>query len=117
MSIVESQTSHSAVDTTTIWTRVTESLWVASAHDEFLGMVEAVGDRYRASDRRGILIAEAADLDGGKRQVLHPGGRAYDRRRRSEPEPADLHLALATAVIAGVVCAASLVMLLTGLGS
>jgi hypothetical protein len=118
MSIIGLQTSPPVPASQVDWKRVNESLWVASTPGgEFVGMVEAVGGRFRASDDRGIQITETADLRAGMAQVLHPNGRAYDRRRRAEPEPADLRMAQMTAVIAAAVCAASVIMLLTGLGS
>jgi hypothetical protein len=118
MSIVGLQTPPPVPASQVVWKRVNESLWVASTRGgEFLGMVEAVGVRFRASDERGILITEAADLGTAMAQVQHPAGRAYDRRRRSEPAPDDLRMARMTAVIAGAVCVTSVIMLVTGLGS
>jgi len=99
------------------WSRVSASLWVASTRTDFLGTVEAVHGRYRAFDQRGILISEAPELEAAMAHVLHPGGRAYDRRARSDLSRGDQRLMRATAIVAGAVTVVSVVMLMSGLGS
>jgi hypothetical protein len=117
MSIVELQAATPSPAVAVTWSRVAENLWVASNQREFVGTVEALGARFRASDHRGIVIADVRDLDTAMGRVLHPDGRGYDRRYRTQSAVGDLRLARATAIVAGAVCVGSVILLMTGLGS
>jgi hypothetical protein len=91
------------------WTLVGTHLWVASTRGEFIGTVEQIEESFVGCDGHAIEVGRFADLETAKRQVLHPASRGYERRRRSTGND-DLRLAWATAVVGGVVFAASLVM-------
>lgn len=99
------------------WAQVGPALWVASARGEFLGTVEQFGDVYVARDGHAIEVGTYHELQTAKNQVLRPASRAYEARLRQEARRDEMPLAWATAVVGGLVIAASLVMIGFGLGS
>lgn len=98
---------------TPVWTPVADGFWAGFGRRGFTGTVELLRGRFTAFDAEGVEIGRYELLADAQSAVATPATRGYSRRlARAE---AERRLAVAAAVVGGLSCLGSGLLIALGL--